>query len=266
MIGIKLNGRMGNQLFQFAYAYMLCMKIKKPFFLDENTDSFHASKYFLFPRYNKFKNWLLCMYYRQNQSNFKHFSQKDLKSENKSYYSGYFQSLDYFKSVSGDLKKKVTIKRKYRLAFNKKYSELIKSKYVAIHVRKKDYTSIGNLEGNPKDVSLPTSYFKTCLSKIENINNYRIVFVSDDIEWIKNNFQEYTNAKFFSDSEIMDFLILKNASKVVISNSTFSWWAAFLNQNCDEVFAPKFWMGYNEKDWGKHHSIYNQLNWQIIYG
>jgi hypothetical protein len=56
-----------------------------------------------------------------------------------------------------------------------------------------------------------------------------------------------------------------NCPICIIANSTFSWWAAMLNEQPNKiVFAPKYWMGYHEKK-EVPEQILNKLNWKIIH-
>ena len=47
MIAVKLEGRLGNQLFQYAFAYASAKKLKTTFYLDKSTDNFLLPRYFL---------------------------------------------------------------------------------------------------------------------------------------------------------------------------------------------------------------------------
>jgi hypothetical protein len=68
---------------------------------------------------------------------------------------------------------------------------------------------------------------------------------SDEIEWVKQNLPlpgpvTYRDAPGLGDYE--DFYLLSQCQHQVIANSTFSWWAAWLNPNPDKLVAgPHPW-------------------------
>ena len=99
-------------------------------------------------------------------------------------------------------------------------------------------------ERRKRDISLPMEYFKKRLEAIENIENYKVIFVSDDIEHVKEFFTIKSNYMFSNNSEIIDFQLIQNADISIISNSTFAWWACYLSIKDNIVYAPKNWFGF----------------------
>jgi hypothetical protein len=166
------------------------------------------------------------------------------------YYVGHFQSTKYFLEYSDEIKKLFKIKTKYREEFENKYGEIfIKNKTIAIHLRKTDFSEHGSDLLGGSNLTLPVSYYKEVFSRIDNINQYKILFVSDDIESVKKEFGEQNNYIFSKESMIIDFQILLNSDIAIIANSTFSWWAAFLNNKSGKViYAPKYWLGFKVKN------------------
>ena len=81
---------------------------------------------------------------------------------------------------------------------------------------------------------------------IDRIDDYCLIFISDDIQYVKDQFAPmYPGARFEQNEEIIDFQLLINADILVLSNSTFAWWGAYLNPKPGKkVFAPKFWLGF----------------------
>ena len=93
-------------------------------------------------------------------------------------------------------------------------------------------------------MSLPESFYLNALQEVKNLDDYKILLVTDDIENAATRLPGIKNKLIISDSEIMDFQLLMHADKLIISNSSFSWWAAYLNKKHAEVFAPENWLGF----------------------
>jgi hypothetical protein len=134
------------------------------------------------------------------------------------------------------IKEKVTNSAKFFL------DEYIGFETVVVHIRRTDY-----LNNNSIHHVLDLNYFINGIDILKKkISNPFFLFISDDIEWVKNNFDINNNANFKiveSEDSFFDFSLLKLCKHVVISNSTFSWWGAFLNENLNKkVVAPIKWL------------------------
>lgn len=251
MIAVKFDGRLGNQLFQYVFLKYLQQRnskllvfftnphhayIQKYFDLEESDNLLMGSKAYsaitrFLPSILHFKsiyihNWIIP---------------KEFDIKNWALYIGYFQSDYYYQQLKS--KPTFNIKKAYKDEFNALYGNLYQqNKIVAVHIRRTDYMNYG--ERRKRDISLPMAYFKTRLESIENIENYKVIFVSDDIEHVKEVFPAQENFIFSSNNEIIDFQIIQNADISIISNSTFAWWATYLSPKSNIVYAPKNWFGF----------------------
>lgn len=45
-----------------------------------------------------------------------------------------------------------------------------------------------------------------------------------------------------------DFSSIQNSRYLILSNSSFSWWAAWTNKNVERVISPKYWAEFNRSD------------------
>jgi hypothetical protein len=254
MIGVNSWGGLGNQLFQFAFAYATAKKLDTSFFIDESISHFILPIYFELDGYNKFYNtakrkWFRLRNYKQiNQftyDNWKSPSENLSLVKDNTIYKGFFQSEEYFENSKDNIKGLFKIKNNYAQAFASKYKTIFDEyKTIAIHIRRTDYLSYGDDALGGKNLSLPISYYKNCLERIENIEEYLVIFVSDEIDYVKEKFVGMDNYRFEFNSEIVDFQILLNANILILSNSTFAWWAAYLNPKVDRVLAPRNWLGF----------------------
>ena len=120
---------------------------------------------------------------------------------------------------------------------------------VGIHIRRQDYE-------NQQEVFalLTMEYYKSAIEYITEKTNNPIFFVfSDDINWVKKMFPKYFpqwNFEYVAinnmDTDFMELELMRSCKHFIIANSTFSWWAAWLNSNPNKIIvAPKKW--FNKK-------------------
>ncbi len=260
MIGIKIAGGFGNQLFQYAFGYVNAKKLKTFFYIDKG-ENFKLNKYFKLRDFDNFYNELssVCYKIKDRLGFIKIYNWEDVERNqpnyyinqirNNIYYHGYFQSESFFQGYYKDLVKLFEVKKEYKLQFDKKYATFFKeNRVVVVHVRRGDYVDFGNEILGGRNMILPNSYYKNSLNQIKDLKDYKIIFVSDDIDYVKNEFGESSNHFFESNSEIVDFQILLNADKIIMANSSFSWWASFLNQKAKEIYCPNYWLGFKVKE------------------
>jgi hypothetical protein len=151
---------------------------------------------------------------------------------------GYFQSSKNFFNFDEKIKNIFGPTSDFKNKILKKYPEL-NDVSTSIHVRRGDYLTISNI--------LPVvdkSYFDYCLKQIENIG--KIYIFTNDSEWVTENLN-YENSVIVSDLEDYEELwMMSLCTNNIISNSSFSWWSAFLNRNENKkVFVPNIWFGPN---------------------
>ena len=104
---------------------------------------------------------------------------------------------------------------------------------VGIHVRRDDY-----LDENRIQYALPMSYYEEAMKMFPN---EKFIVCSDDIEWCKKQ-EVFKDCEFSSGTEIEDMNLLASCVKgVIIANSSFSWWGAYLNPYGGQVVAPFKW-------------------------
>lgn len=113
-------------------------------------------------------------------------------------------------------------------------TDIVKKDYVAIHVRRGDYVN------NPFYVDLSkTDYYEKAMAEFPD---EKFMVFSDDISWCVHNFKENGNKVSYyvpMISELDDFNKIAGCKGIIMANSSFSWWAAYLSDG--KVIAPKAW-------------------------
>ena len=119
---------------------------------------------------------------------------------------------------------------------------------VAIHVRKgKDYMSRIWYQQ-----TCPIAYYQKAIKLIEEkIKDPRFYVFTDNPEWVKENFRdfEYTLVQenpVAGYGSHFDMQLMSLCQHNILSNSTYSWWGAFLNRNQSPiVICPEIWFNPN---------------------
>ena len=171
---------------------------------------------------------------------------------------GFFQTEKYFLNVWDDLKKDFTFKDEI-LEPCIKFIDSINGKTTSVHLRRGDY-----LQNSANHHNLSDQWFENAVKQFPNDN---ILVFSDDIEWCKKQ-KMFSDDRFLfsetSDGKVVrpdgkwdslnmdhwyDLCLQSLCDNNIISNSTFSWWGAYLNNNPDKIIIspdPKTkWFGPN---------------------
>jgi hypothetical protein len=233
MITAKLQGGLGNMLFQMAASISLA--------IDLDTDyAFDISGHQCLNRGRNAKNYKNNIFSKIPDKPVKtkhtwqepYFHYYPLPRVNDLTLTGYFQSEKYFKHNADEIRKIFTFsfnidKLVYELFDALK--ALTKKKLLAIHIRKGDFLKFPNSHPVVTDeyIENAKNYFQT------NYGNFREFIFSDDP--LLNN---------ATGNDIGSFIYMQYFNYFIISNSTFSWWASWLNSNPDKVIiAPRNWFG-----------------------
>ncbi|RZL69858.1 MAG: alpha-1,2-fucosyltransferase [Pedobacter sp.] len=267
MITIKLQGGLGNQMFQYAAARSLSKKIFLDLdFLEVNcTDKLHfTARTFQLGIFENLKikrsstNNLL----RQNNIAFRvlgklfksriiHIKQTtndfinlpgsgDLKYI---YLDGYFQSEKYFSHIKKEIRDEFKFPaldiKNLDIANQIRNSENATS----IHIRRGDYVKssiVNDIHG-----TLPKIYYQKAVSKLLlDFPKISIFVFSDDIKWARKHLN-FENCNFISNNikeeSWKDMALMSLCKHHIIANSSFSWWGAWLSIYEGQKYAPVNW-------------------------
>jgi hypothetical protein len=166
------------------------------------------------------------------------------KNRNLRIINGYFQSWRYgihLRPILRELFDQIVISNEYLLSLESRFRS---SEVVVVHIRLGDY----RLESNAYIGILSTKYYELCLNYIEKNNIEKDIYVfSDEIDLAKSIFSEVfpekTNwVKPVGEHDPIEVLkVMSLAGGFIIGNSSFSWWAAYMSENCEFVLAPTKW-------------------------
>jgi hypothetical protein len=242
MIISKLQGGLGNQLFQWAYGKSLAVKNNTNLVLDTTFYSNQIGNTHRNYELNKFPNFIYQnpdIEFKETKYIIDNFHYKEFHyDENYNYYlNGFWQSEKYFSNFS-DL---ITEQLKPTFETIEKLKKHINAGSVSLHVRRTDYISSNGFHPVQK-----IGYYDKAL---EIIGNYdQLLVFSDDINWCKENLK-YKNVLFVENQDnLEDMWLMSLCDHNIIANSSFSWWGAWLNQNKDKiVIAPNNWFGAQSK-------------------
>jgi hypothetical protein len=183
MLAIRLQGRLGNQLFQYAFIISAAKKLDTAFYIDQYIERDIVAGYFntagsfrsIIPqlfKINGFKNIFSFhsrrFYYKYlaqlNKLSTKEFGFNDTASAttitNNTLYQGFFQSELFFKDAEDLIMDRFSLKTAFVDEFKNKYGKLYKGNYiVAIHIRRTDYQNQPHLNLGGTDLSLPLTYY-----------------------------------------------------------------------------------------------------------
>jgi hypothetical protein len=158
-------------------------------------------------------------------------------------FGGIYQSEDYLIEMKPNILNWFKIKQEYIDKYEKKIKELsivIDDNLCILNFRGGEYQSIPN-------VILRREYWRDSINHMVSINpNMKFLVVTDDPNCAKMYMP--FDIPTIHDEIGFDFYLIYKAKWLIISNSTFGWWPAWLNQNVNKVIAPKYWSRHNVSD------------------
>lgn len=135
----------------------------------------------------------------------------------------------------------------YNILLSKK---IINNQSISIHVRRGDYVN-NSLHG---DICSLTYYANAIKHFIEKTSTPSFYIFSNDIRWCKEHLSKFLDEHTVTyvtgnstKNGYRDMQLMSLCKHNIIANSTFSWWAAYLNLNPEKtIVSPNKW--FNSKD------------------
>lgn len=243
MVTCKLYGRLGNQMSQIAATIGYGVK--------------HNMEYYIPPQSERPADWPCYFPHLVNEiPNFQWLITQEYKEPSQA-----FHEIPFLQHIRLDghfpCEKYWSFCRKRVLkAFNIPYN--LTKGVVGVHVRRGDYLN------HPQIHPVVTEEYLIHAMKYFLVRGYdKFIFFSDDMDWCRT-FINSCDSKFIfrqidksfdvrfsgNNSPLQDMSLLSSCEHQIISNSTFSMWAAHLNQNPDKIIvAPKIWTHVTPQEW-----------------
>ena len=166
----------------------------------------------------------------------------------KTYVKGDFACYPYWKSIEKTLKSEFTLKNAYSPASND-LSQRIQGvgMSAAIHFRRGDFVT--NPVVNRSHGVLDMDYYLKAMERLESrLGSIHYFVFSDDLEWVREHFPKKEQATFVAgdrpEYSHEHMFLMSECRHQIIANSSFSFWAGWLNPNPDKtVISPHYWVG-----------------------
>ena len=241
MVTAKLSGGLGNQMFMISAAVALAKRNNTEYIFDLEKCSTelqgHPSLKYKDNIFKNINSQTVDFSALPNIYKEPHFTYSPISYSENVVLEGYWQSEKYFSDFSGYIKNLFH----FDDITKEKVSEFISASpngrpITAIHVRRGDYGKF------PDTYYMQEVEYYTNAMKLFPDNNYIFLCFGEDKKWVEENFQG--DNVFISPftEELDDLTLMMMADNIVIANSTFSWWSAWLGEKEGrKVVAPKLW-------------------------
>jgi hypothetical protein len=262
-IYIEVRSGLGNQLFQFAFGYALAQEFNKelvliPSYFDggwkyllkktlgRETRLFRLSLIIK----DKFSLDINSRTLKQQHSEMIVLREEEAdiqkikilaSGDQDIYLQGYWQNPVFFTSYKKELSG--IIQPSFKLSeICKETLNRIDSKFVAIHVRRGDFLT------NKSFGACTINYYVEAIHRINSlVDNPIFVIFTNNKAWVKEHFPKDISYFIYSNdneknTDIEEMYLMTKFNSLIISNSTFSWWAAYLNNTQDKhIICPASW-------------------------
>jgi len=166
---------------------------------------------------------------------------------------GLMQDEKYFEHRKNEIRKWLKVKEEYECY------DYANDDICVINFRGGEYA-------RHKDLFLAKDYWKNAINSMLKINrNLKFVVITDDTYEARKFFPYYDVFHF---NIAKDYVIVKNAHYLILSNSSFAWFPAWLSNSLKYCIAPKYWGRHNVSDgyWSLGYNITRGWNYLDKYG
>jgi hypothetical protein len=257
---VKLDGGLGNQMFQYAAGRRLALKHGVPLELDlswlKTTERAGWGRSYQLDCFNiqarKRSNISISkirrLFHKQItiQERDRRFNASVLDAPDDSYLIGYWQCETYFKDVEGAIRRDFTFSHLPEKRNKELMKKISNCNSVSLHFRRSDYVDVKGTNQFFGVPSLDKYYYPAVKFISERVSSPHFFVFSDDPAWGKQNLTIESPTTFVDHNPpqrgFEDLRLISNCKHHIIANSSFSWWGAWLNPNREKiVIAPSKW-------------------------
>ena len=276
MIYIKLQGGLGNQMFEYACAYAMSKEMNDTICIDKSgitnlTHNVYSLDYFNISNSNMIDRYPIEKKKPVGNKIVNHFvwraRNKNIREEYKTvsklqwlfnifgiyycidgyvrfhktlardkYLEGYFQSPKYFDKYREEIQKEFSLKDKLD---SEMYHKISSNNSCCVHIRRGDYTVATN------HLVCTIDYYKQAMKLMkEKVGDIKFYIFSDDINWVKENIKFDYDVEYVEENNpnYIELGLMSSCKHFILSNSSFSFWAQYLAKNDNKVvIAPNRW-------------------------
>jgi hypothetical protein len=265
MLTCKLQGGLGNQLFQIFTTIAYALKYSKPFFFLNNNQLGNGENGSTI-RYTYWESFLSSL--KPFLKSMNEIPQLKFIKEQKFNYEdipenfsgtmlvGYFQSPYYFDRYKNMICKLIKLEQKKILVKNKVKIDFDNETIISVHFRLGDYKQLQDFHpilsekyySNSISLILDEIAFNRIYKKTQILYFCEEQDVEDVDKTIKNLQILFPSLKFNRASPLLEdweqMILMSLCNHNIIANSTFSWWGAYLNNNLEKIVCyPEEWFG-----------------------
>lgn len=162
------------------------------------------------------------------------------------YFDGYWQTARYFGSIEKEVRKAFTFLPHHDPKVIRDAETMAATEAVSLHVRRGDYTS--HPEAQRYFVTCGLDYYQRGMERmLERSPRSEFFVFSDDPAWAREHLPNLAPMHFVEgnsgDKSPADMYLMSRCKHHIIANSSFSWWGAWLGNSPEKlVIAPQRWL------------------------
>ncbi len=247
IVSVLLQGGLGNQLFGYAAAFDLASRLNASLVLNTSLlyqhgfqlDAFNLSGHQI--EKTRVKNGILLRNPRRKIFREKSFmyDQRINDIEGSVLLEGYFQSWKYFSATRETLTKRIFKLRNPTQDLCRLDNLLCREPFISVHIRRGDYKNLSSYHG-----IIPSDYYNIAAQSIMKLTGIdRFVVFSDEIGIARQVFKfadTYIGTEQLS-SPPETLTLMAKGRGMIGANSSFSYWAALLQEKDSTRIFPRPW-------------------------